>query len=115
MIRVFACWIFFFKTTAPTKIYTLALRDALPIGLTRFEGWRLCGRDRQSVRDRPDRHRRDRQRPRPRPARRAELCPDRSEEHTSELQSSQYIVCRLLLEKKNQNSNNSNHALANIC
>src|SRR3712207_8165218 len=27
----------------------------------------------------------------------------RSEEHTSELQSRQYIVCRLLLEKKNYN------------
>src|SRR3712207_8816395 len=26
----------------------------------------------------------------------------RSEEHTSELQSRQYLVCRLLLEKKNQ-------------
>src|SRR3712207_7465413 len=26
-------------------------------------------------------------------------CPDRSEEHTSELQSRQYLVCRLLLEK----------------
>src|SRR3712207_8338412 len=26
--------------------------------------------------------------------------PDRSEEHTSELQSRQYLVCRLLLEKK---------------
>src|ERR1039457_7582279 len=26
---------------------------------------------------------------------------DRSEEHTSELQSCQYLVCRLLLEKKN--------------
>src|SRR3712207_7190265 len=31
------------------------------------------------------------------------LChPDRSEEHTSELQSRQYLVCRLLLEKKNK-------------
>src|SRR3712207_7781243 len=29
-------------------------------------------------------------------------CADRSEEHTSELQSRQYLVCRLLLEKKNQ-------------
>src|SRR3712207_7861116 len=29
----------------------------------------------------------------------------RSEEHTSELQSRQYLVCRLLLEKKNLNSN----------
>src|SRR3712207_8176661 len=27
---------------------------------------------------------------------------ERSEEHTSELQSRQYIVCRLLLEKKNE-------------
>src|SRR3712207_7310575 len=29
-------------------------------------------------------------------------CPGRSEEHTSELQSRQYLVCRLLLEKKNK-------------
>src|SRR3712207_6983577 len=33
------------------------------------------------------------------------LC-DRSEEHTSELQSRQYLVCRLLLEKKKQNNFN---------
>src|SRR3712207_8069165 len=31
------------------------------------------------------------------------LLPARSEEHTSELQSRQYLVCRLLLEKKNNN------------
>src|SRR3712207_6858685 len=31
--------------------------------------------------------------------------PARSEEHTSELQSRQYLVCRLLLEKKKHNSN----------
>src|SRR5436189_1114898 len=31
----------------------------------------------------------------------------RSEEHTSELQSPMYLVCRLLLEKKNKKSNNS--------
>src|SRR3712207_7947671 len=30
-----------------------------------------------------------------------EVEPSRSEEHTSELQSRQYLVCRLLLEKKN--------------
>src|SRR3712207_7221691 len=30
---------------------------------------------------------------------------DRSEEHTSELQSRQYLVCRLLLEKNNHHSN----------
>src|SRR5215217_9372259 len=31
----------------------------------------------------------------------------RSEEHTSELQSRQYLVCRLLLEKKKKNKNRS--------
>src|SRR5258707_9801916 len=31
---------------------------------------------------------------------RAQATPQRSEEHTSELQSRQYLVCRLLLEKK---------------
>src|SRR3712207_8567910 len=36
----------------------------------------------------------------------------RSEEHTSELQSRQYLVCRLLLEKKNKNLTLlSNHLL----
>src|SRR3712207_8709540 len=31
----------------------------------------------------------------------------RSEEHTSELQSRQYLVCRLLLEKKKNNANDT--------
>src|SRR3712207_7634094 len=43
---------------------------------------------------RGQRHRRD-------PA--AAICGQRSEEHTSELQSRQYLVCRLLLEKKKEN------------
>src|SRR5690606_39523608 len=34
--------------------------------------------------------------------RRAELAGPRSEEHTSELQSRENLVCRLLLEKKNR-------------
>src|SRR3712207_7492811 len=34
---------------------------------------------------------------------------DRSEEHTSELQSRQYLVCRLLLEKKKSETNTSYH------
>src|SRR3712207_8632881 len=34
----------------------------------------------------------------------------RSEEHTSELQSRQYLVCRLLLEKKNQIQNTSSRS-----
>src|SRR3712207_7662334 len=33
--------------------------------------------------------------------------PRRSEEHTSELQSRQYLVCRLLLEKKKKNEHNN--------
>src|SRR3712207_8559121 len=36
----------------------------------------------------------------------------RSEEHTSELQSRQYLVCRLLLEKKKHDNSNS---IASIC
>src|SRR3712207_7421468 len=37
--------------------------------------------------------------------------PHRSEEHTSELQSRQYLVCRLLLEKK-KNNKQHNYAYA---
>src|SRR3712207_7290053 len=47
--------------------------------------------------NRPHGHARPLRHGRPRPAR-------RSEEHTSELQSRQYLVCRLLLEKKNSTS-----------
>src|SRR5215217_2429877 len=39
--------------------------------------------------------------------------PSRSEEHTSELQSRQYLVCRLLLEKKKQNINTQQKAKQN--
>src|SRR3712207_8607493 len=35
----------------------------------------------------------------------------RSEEHTSELQSRQYLVCRLLLEKKKTNINKSHYTI----
>src|SRR5690606_39903027 len=38
------------------------------------------------------------------PARRHRLARDRSEEHTSELQSRENLVCRLLLEKKKHNT-----------
>src|SRR3712207_6913643 len=82
---------FFFNDTATTEIYTLSLHDALPISLPDEEWfvqvrnwrnpefgavdawyWYLDGHDWKL----------------------------RSEEHTSELQSRQYLVCRLLLEKK---------------
>src|SRR5258707_10910225 len=42
----------------------------------------------------------------------ADLVFDRSEEHTSELQSRQYLVCRLLLEKKKKNPQTSPHRRA---
>src|SRR3712207_7999916 len=38
----------------------------------------------------------------------------RSEEHTSELQSRQYLVCRLLLEKKKKPASNPNVIAVNV-
>src|SRR3712207_8001006 len=43
--------------------------------------------------------------PRPKPPPPEPAGPKRSEEHTSELQSRQYLVCRLLLEKKKNTKN----------
>src|SRR3712207_8521886 len=80
---------FFFNDTATTEIYTLSLHDALPISRT-FPH--------QVGEDVPDPGARDREidlEGREGAARHL-----RSEEHTSELQSRQYLVCRLLLEKK---------------
>src|SRR3712207_8954367 len=83
----------FFNDTATTEIYTLSLHDALPIWSPASQ-WRPRSRARCTTACR---------RPR-RSARSAPSAPPssagRSEEHTSELQSRQYIVCRLLLEKK---------------
>src|SRR6266511_6115110 len=78
---------FFFNDTATTEIYTLSLHDALPI----FIAGRLFGPPLGGPRA-----------DLPRPARdlRGELHLPRSEEHTSELQSRENLVCRLLLEKK---------------
>src|SRR3712207_7338722 len=87
---------FFFNDTATTEIYTLSLHDALPIySVAGILAW-------YSTIHLPP----------------TELDPVlagfrrllassgmlRSEEHTSELQSRQYLVCRLLLEKKKQRS-----------
>src|SRR3712207_8531568 len=94
---------FFFNDTASTEIYTLSLHDALPISniprgvlasehgrrvaagvhqhheLSSQQVWASAGSSsRRGLSD-------------------LRL---RSEEHTSELQSRQYLVCRLLLEKK---------------
>src|SRR5437762_6850253 len=72
---------FFFNDSATTEIYTLSLHDALPI----------CPRRRRHL------------------MRGSHRAPplsgaERSEEHTSELQSPMYLVCRLLLEKKNKSN-----------
>src|SRR5277367_7131176 len=67
---------FFFNDTATTEIYTLSLHDALPISRI-VHMLQVCTIPR-------------------RPARSV----NRSEEHTSELQSHHDLVCRLLLEKK---------------
>src|SRR3712207_6959212 len=89
---------FFFNDTATTEIYTLSLHDALPI-LNNPSTLSHCGflttvangisfnivSFNNSV------------------------VPPRSEEHTSELQSRQYLVCRLLLEKKKININHTDY------
>src|SRR3712207_8698269 len=91
---------FFFNDTATTEIYTLSLHDALPISLHWLARMLVAGEDPRFI------------------ARRIVIFASedvgmadpgalavataaaRSEEHTSELQSRQYLVCRLLLEKK---------------
>src|SRR5258708_12174314 len=80
---------FFFNDTATTEIYTLSLHDALPIfprrlpeALERLSAPGLGGRLHRGV------------------CRRRSSEEGRSEEHTSELQSPDHLVCRLLLEKK---------------
>src|SRR5687767_15416421 len=90
VLQCFIVSFFFFNDTATTEIYTLSLHDALPI----------LGRS--GARSPQSSIRRKRNMNvafigvgamgRPMLA--------RSEEHTSELQSLAYLVCRLLLEKK---------------
>src|SRR3712207_9166201 len=77
--------LFFFNDTATTEIYTLSLHDALPICRRTPQAGGARGRVGGRVL---------------RPAGRGAA--PRSEEHTSELQSRQYLVCRLLLEKKKE-------------
>src|SRR3712207_7188573 len=102
MILSWTASLFFFNDTATTEIYTLSLHDALPIfgndhrgvqrgvdgmcldsdgNIVACAGWDEAG---------------------PGPMIYVFAPNGRSEEHTSELQSRQYLVCRLLLEKKNK-------------
>src|SRR5205809_1734043 len=89
---------FFFNAPATTEIYTLSLHDALPIydvagqradvgaPVPAYLGLVVHAAERHAH----------------------EFAPQRSEEHTSELQSRLHLVCRLLLEKKKKTSNNTN-------
>src|SRR3712207_9230890 len=93
---------FFFNDTATTEIYTLSLHDALPIpslSLIRRELGRNA-RGGRGVRVLEARWSLGYTRKRGTQSRGAWRVRRRSEEHTSELQSRQYLVCRLLLEKK---------------
>src|SRR5688572_31461171 len=90
-----AFFVFLFNDTAATEIYTLSLHDALPIldigyNLEHFNYPAMDGE------------------PMSYSIRRAtsDDKPERSEEHTSELQSQSNLVCRLLLEKKKTNVDN---------
>src|SRR2546425_10285660 len=74
---------FFFNDTATTEIYTLSLHDALPIcevDLTAQPSSVYLAKATEGLW--------------------VPASQERSEEHTSELQSLAYLVCRLLLEKK---------------
>src|SRR5476651_2907651 len=82
---------FFFMIPRPPRSTPLSLHDALPISLD--HEFRLlagvgCGLPLDA---------------------RQPLHVPRSEEHTSELQSRQYLVCRLLLEKKKKTKTNSSN------
>src|SRR2546430_4256547 len=89
--------LFFFNDTATTEIYTLSLHDALPISAIQNAYNASGGALKQVIlighvtvpysgNIMPDGHANH----------------QRSEEHTSELQSQSNLVCRLLLEKKKQ-------------
>src|SRR5690348_17799229 len=83
----YVVFFFFFNDTATTEIYTLSLHDALPISVmysnAMYKSWLMIHLILHSMVILTNRLKR------------------RSEEHTSELQSPVHLVCRLLLEKKN--------------
>src|SRR5258705_4458127 len=100
MLRRRSLSFFFFNDTATTEIYTLSLHDALPI----YHSSRLFCAGQRDLGD-LDAVTGELQvwMPVNAPMSGVEISPDdRSEEHTSELQSLRHLVCRLLLEKKKQ-------------
>src|SRR5258705_12906110 len=95
MTPTFPPFFFFFNDTATTEIYTISLHDALPISRSTFNNrpWFAFslqdGGGNAALPRFPHAG-----------LRRSGFLPrNRSEEHTSELQSLRHLVCRLLLEK----------------
>src|SRR5437868_12349064 len=103
-------FLFFFTYPAPSVIYSLSLHDALPI-FSKFLARFQVGRTSQNCQDFstqtalfPARHLRPRRCHTP-----FRSSGQRSEEHTSELQSRFDLVCRLLLEKKKKKKTKHTH------
>src|SRR2546422_4085948 len=107
-------YFFFFNDTATTEIYTLSLHDALPICIQRhspeevtmyapqFDYYRAGSVSEAAglLKKYPG----------------AKVLEERSEEHTSELQSRLHLVCRLLLEKKKGSPRKSrNRPMRHFC
>src|SRR5690606_41267167 len=111
MTRILSFCCFFFNNRPTTGTYTLSLHDALPISFgaphttcctspvpastSQSESRSAfgCGRTRSTRATTMS----------------ANPSPTRSEEHTSELQSRENLVCRLLLEKKKKPQTPSKH------
>src|SRR5687768_18020094 len=86
---------FFFNTTATTEIYTLSLHDALPILKVRKEEFLL-----NALKEKINLQKLNNLQALLTEGYKNNHKENRSEEHTSELQSRLHLVCRLLLEKK---------------
>src|SRR5438477_5263799 len=99
---------FFFNRATTTGIYTLSLHDALPIYVST-----VCWTISASQIPNPPRDLTSRWRWDDRQSSKGSVLPSacarRSEEHTSELQSHVNLVCRLLLEKKNNKKTKDLH------
>src|SRR2546425_5307198 len=96
---------FFFNDTATTEIYTLSLHDALPISDAPHRD--AVPQSRQHGRRGVDPRQSARRRGLVAAGEQDHAVERRSEEHTSELQSLAYLVCRLLLEKKKKHTSQS--------
>src|SRR3712207_8888698 len=105
--RYVLIFFFFFNDTATTESYTLALHHALPISMPAMPMSSSGLRPSLSMSQMATNVMPTFTRPTSTAWPKASLIapPARSEEHTSELQSRQYLVCRLLLEKKNRRTN----------